>query len=226
MPYTHAEIKEIKALQADAERGDLAAQCKLGDYFDSKKEPRLAVRWYRAAAEKGYADAQWKLGEYFFDGIKDVIAKDEKQAVELYRQAADQEHADAQFSLGFCLDQGKGVAKDEVKAVEFYRKAAEKGHAMAQFKLATYLFRSEVDEDIKLAMKCYYDSAKQGYTPAQYHLGFYYFKGIGVDQDLLIAKEWLTEAYTNGHPQASETLEKVEKQISDMFAQAGVRYFP
>lgn len=76
-----------------AERGDIAAQCRIGDRYYSEENYVQAVNRYRRAAESRYIDsqwqtnAQWKLGRCYLNGKG--IKKDEFEAVKWFKKAAE-----------------------------------------------------------------------------------------------------------------------------------------
>lgn len=100
-----------------ARLGDARAQFELGcDYdFESPKNRRPAVFWYRKAAERGYSEAQNYLPECLRAGIG--VRKSVKEAAGWFRKAAEKGDVDAQVSLGCQLFYGAGVKKDWAEAL-------------------------------------------------------------------------------------------------------------
>src|SRR5438093_1807535 len=130
-----ADRKLFEQFKAEAEKGDVQFQFKLGAIFSVgqlgvAKDKAEAVKWFREAAKQNLAKAQFLLGLSYDQG--DGIAKDSEEAVKWYRKAAEQEFAMAQFALGHCYDKGVGVAKDTLEAVKWYRRAAGQNCVGAQ----------------------------------------------------------------------------------------------
>jgi TPR repeat protein len=73
----------LRDTRARAERGDAAAQYKLGLMYGEgegvARDDAQAVAWYRKAAGQGYALAQAELGVMYKDGRG--VAQDDTQAV-------------------------------------------------------------------------------------------------------------------------------------------------
>ena len=126
-----------------AERGDAAAQCRLGWMYDTgngmAQSDTEAVNWYRRAADRGNAYAQCSLGVMFENGRG--VGQNYAEAVRWYRQSAGQGNAYAQNNLGLLLRNGRGAAQDDVEAVIWFRKAAEQALADAQCNLG-WMYRN------------------------------------------------------------------------------------
>ena len=172
------DLEEIEALRPLAEKGEAAAQFRLGDQIlltsvlyiiEDKKEDMLreSVRWYRKAAEQGYALAEYYLGIAY--SLGNGIAKDRREALRWWRKAAEQGLAVAQYELGEAYATGDGVRMDKQEAARLWRKAAEHGQVYAQ-----------------------------------HNLGMAYMRiGDGVETDEREAYIWLTIAAENGNEVAS-----------------------
>ena len=119
--------------RARAERGDAAAQVKLGFFYDSGKEvpkdDKEAARWYRAAAQQGNASGQFNLGVLYNTG--QGVSLDYQEALRWYKAAAAQGHAKAQYNLGLLYEQGVGVARDYKEAANWYKSSAANGFPYA-----------------------------------------------------------------------------------------------
>ena len=132
-------------LMPAAQRGDTAAQIKLGDmYVNGQGVPKdftKAANWYRKAAEKGHPEGQFKLGVRYEGGVGVLHDKveaarfsrtpNEQRDVEMvrwHRKAAEQGHAGAQLKLSIFYNIGAGVGKDDVLAYMWADLAATKGY--------------------------------------------------------------------------------------------------
>lgn len=80
--------------------------------------------------------------------------------------------------------------------MDLLNKSAEKGYAPAQTTLAYILDQSEEDDQ---AFKLFEQAAKQNYAAAQFGLGNMYAKGEGVEQDPLIAGQWIKKSAEQSH---------------------------
>ena len=81
---------------------DPVAQYNLGVLHQgkqTKKDNKLAAKYFREAAEQGYADAQFQLGWMFIQGKG--VKQNDKQAAKWIRKAADQGHSNAQLDVGW-----------------------------------------------------------------------------------------------------------------------------
>lgn len=97
-----ANAPDIKALQEQADKGDVKAQYELGlCYFQGKDIPQdyaNAAKWLRKAAEQGNADAQCVFGFCYYIGKG--VRQDSKTALKWFRKSAEQGNANGQHNLG------------------------------------------------------------------------------------------------------------------------------
>jgi len=72
-----------------AEKGDAAAQAKLGDMYGAsgpyKSDPQEALRWYRKAADQGNAYALRAVGDAYLSGRG--VPKDREEARRFYKKS-------------------------------------------------------------------------------------------------------------------------------------------
>jgi hypothetical protein len=163
-----------RALIADIEQGNAAAQCKLGYMHlhgegGPDEDKAEAVRWYRLAAEQGHAAAQTNLATMYYHG-EGGLDEDEAEAVRWYRLAAEQGNAAAQYNLGGLYYHGRGgLAVDKAEAVRWYRRAAVQGDADAQYNLGHMCENGEggLDRDVRVASYWYRLAKSQGHTGAR-----------------------------------------------------------
>lgn len=110
------DIVRLSATRKAAERGDAAAQCRLGfAYLNGTGVPQdyaEAAKWFRKAADQGHALAQFPLGIMLFSGTG--VPKNATEAATWYRKAAEQGHASAQYYLGMLYDGGGGGVPDDI----------------------------------------------------------------------------------------------------------------
>ena len=92
---------------------------------------------------------------------------------------------------------------------------AEQGDATAQYNLGDMHARGDgVPQNYVEARHWFYRAAMQHNVPAQFDLAMLYDKGRGVAADLTQAFMWYQVAANNGHPDAAERLEMVQKSMS------------
>ena len=203
------EVKSIKLLKEEAEKGDVESQLTLGyNYLHGigvTKDESEAVKWYRKAAEQGNARGQLVLGCMYDEGRG--LTKDDVEAVKWYQKAAAQDNTDAQFILAGMYGRGQGVTKDETEAVKWVSKAAERGYADAQFSLGSmYAIGERVTKDEVEAVRWFSKAAEQGNANAQYNLGTMYANGLGVTKDEVEAVKWYRKAAEQGYADAQFSL--------------------
>jgi hypothetical protein len=125
-----AEGSEIGVLKRRAERGDAAAQLRLGRIYEYglgvRESLAVAAKWYRKAAEQDLPQAEYSLARIYMDG--ESLARDYVQAVKFLRKAAAHDYALAKNRLGVMYERGLGLPKDEVEAYAWYTLAANSGN--------------------------------------------------------------------------------------------------
>ena len=206
---------KIEELRAEAEKGNVQAQFKLGWVYDQGDEVEQdyskAAKWYLKAAEKGNKNAQFSLG-YFYEYGKGV-GQDYEEAVECYRKSAEQGHTTAMLFLGKCYEYGRGVAVDKAEAVRLYQKAADLGNRVAQNTLAfCYEVGLGTQCDINKALMYYLKAAEQGEPYAQNNLALCHEQGKGVAQDWNEAVFWYRKAAEQSVPHAQWKLAKCYRE--------------
>lgn len=83
-----------------------------------------------------------------------------------------------------------------IPAVVTVESEANAGNAIAQYQLAqSYLTQNDLEAAIPLLRR----AALKGAAPAQYDLGKLYEQGLGVDQDMIEARNLITKAAEAGH---------------------------
>jgi len=128
----------IEQLIKAAEQGNVNAQFRLGEYYDSVQVMNFAkaAEWYGKAAEQGHARSQWQLGNCYDMGHG--IPRDHPKAAQWWLKAAEQGNADAQFKIAGCYQKANGVQQDFHAAVKWYRKALENGREDARMYIEDY----------------------------------------------------------------------------------------
>lgn len=150
---------ETKALIAKADAGDVDAQFRVGNAYDSGRgAPRSgenAMKYYLMAAEKGHVEAQNSVGS----GLQ--AEKRYAEALPWYERAAAQRHALATNNLAYLYDLGLGVKQDRQKGFEIYSRAADLGWAEAMWNIANMYGAGQLGkEDFVLACVWTYRARK------------------------------------------------------------------
>ena len=194
-------VSEMTNWLQKAKEGDPIAQRNLGRAYDTEKDYKEAVKWYREAADQGYAPAQSDLGLMYESGLG--VEKDYKEAVVWYRKAATQGDARGQNNLGRVYEHGIGLDKDYKEAVEWYRKSADQGCSDGQNNLGLmYWMGKGVEKNLEEAIGLLLKIA-DGCNASSWNLGCIY-KERG---DLSNALRWFVRSYELGEPIARREVE-------------------
>ncbi|WIA54080.1 SPOR domain-containing protein [Sphingobium sp. WTD-1] len=156
----------------------------------------LAIALPALADVKAGVDA-WQQGDY-------------AKAIAEWRPLANAGDPDAQFNLGQAYKLGRGVPADLNSAVDWYRKATAQGHARAEDNLGLLMFQQG---DRAGAMPYLQHAAARGETRAQYIVGTALFNGDMVGKDWVRAYAMMTRASASGLPQATTSLQQMDKYI-------------
>jgi TPR repeat protein len=143
------QLHAFLCLQRDAEAGDGAAACRLGDMYREglgglRYSPRQTYHWYARSAMAGDANGQNNLGACYEHALG--CAQSYVKAAKWYRLAAAQELNTAFMNLGYCYLYGRGVPRDKVEALRLFRLAVEGGEDRAQQEVE----RLESDGDLRV----------------------------------------------------------------------------
>ena len=189
-----------------ASLGDTAAMYKLGmilltGALGQQKNPREAVGWLRRAAEQADEENPHALHELgLLHEMRDciVVVHDEAYAKDLFTRAAQLGYTQSQFKLGQSYEYGSiACPVDPRRSIAWYTKAAEKGDPEAELALSGwYLTGSEgvLKQSDSEAYLWARRAANKGLSKAEYAVGYYAEVGIGVKQDMDLAKRWYMRA--------------------------------
>ena len=103
-----------------AERGEMEAQFRLGNEYETQGDFPKAVEWYGKAARRGHAAAQYELGQMLW-------VRNLPDAVRWLKAAAEQDHPRAQLTLGRTCRDGRLVPPDPIEAYKWLALAATHG---------------------------------------------------------------------------------------------------
>ena len=189
-----------------ASLGDTAAMYKLGMVLLSgglgqPKNPREAVAWLRRAAEQADEDnphSLHELGLLHENPDSQIVPYDPTYAKNLFSKAAQLGYTQSQYRLGQCYEYGSLTCPvDPKRSIAWYTRAAEKGNAEAELALSGwYLTGSDgvLKQSDSEAYLWARRAANKGLSKAEYAVGYYAEIGIGVKQDMELAKRWYMRA--------------------------------
>ncbi|GMK59223.1 hypothetical protein CspeluHIS016_0702380 [Cutaneotrichosporon spelunceum] len=201
--------------------GDTAAMYKLAlillnGVMGHPRNPREALVWLRRAAAQADEDNPHALHELALlherpnNGTGGVISHDPIAAREYLTQAAQLGYAPAQFKLGSCHEFGTlGFPIDPRRSIAWYTRAAERGDAEAELALSGwYLTGSEgvLKQSDTEAYLWGRKAANKGLAKAEYAVGYYTEIGIGVKQEMELAKRWYMRSASQGNKRAMQRL--------------------
>lgn len=141
----------------------------------------------------------WQQGDY-------------AKAVAQWRPLAQNGDADAQFNLGQAYKLGRGVPADLPQAADWYRRAAAQGHLHAEDNLGLVMFQQG---DRTTAMPYLQRAAMRGEPRAQYLVGTALFNGDLLAKDWVRAYALMTRAAAAGLPQATTSLQSMDKYVPE-----------
>ncbi|KAF9181089.1 hypothetical protein BGZ51_007313 [Haplosporangium sp. Z 767] len=125
---------------------------------------------------------------------------------DLYIRSAGLGYAPAQFKLGICYERGHiHFPMDALHSFAWYRRAAMQGHADAELAISGWYLtghESGLTQSESLAYEWAAKAARRGWSKAEYTLAHYHEVGIGVPQDLQVAKQWYIKAAARGDERA------------------------
>ncbi|KAL5490126.1 hypothetical protein ACEPAI_4959 [Sanghuangporus weigelae] len=206
-----------------ASLGDTAAMFKLGMVLLSgglgqPSNPREAVAWLRRAAEQADEDnphAVHELALLHENPDSKIVPYDSLYAKNLFTKAAQLGYTQSQFKLGQCYEYGTLTCPvDPRRSIGWYTKAAEKGNAEAELALSGwYLTGSEgvLKQSDSEAYLWARRAANKGLSTAEYAVGYFSEVGIGVKQDIELAKRWYMRAAAQGNKRAMNRLTELKR---------------
>lgn len=187
-----------KAVLSAAGQGLTDAQTLLGQLLLAgrgiRRDPELAVTWFRIAARQNQAMAQNMLGRCLEHGWG--CAADLGEAAAQFRLASAAGLDWAQYNYANLLATGRGVTQDPARAFALYQSAAAQGHAKSMNLLGRcYEEGLGVAADAAQALAWYRRSANGGDFRGQYSLAGVLAAQGAYDE----AQAWLRLALAGGN---------------------------
>ncbi|CAG8480995.1 20482_t:CDS:2 [Gigaspora margarita] len=137
-----------------ADSNDIIAQYFVGRCYEigwnTRKNMKEAIKWYKTASQGGCAIAECMLGEYCYKLHR------YEQAFNYLKSAAKKGNALAMNTLGTCYQKGYGTKVDKVKGFKSFEKAAEMGLLASQYELGDcYEYGNGTKINLKEALNWY-----------------------------------------------------------------------
>lgn len=196
-------------MRALAERGDVRAQHRLGNYLHDgvgvARDDAEAVRWLLKAAAKNYASSMHSLAFFYRGGFG--VPQDEAMTASWLRKASELGAADAQVVLADVLFLGKGVPVDEPEGLKWFKAAADGGNAYALNQMGVFHKNGQagLKRDDKIAFGFYRRVADLGDANAMLNLSDFHSLGWGTSKSEEAAFAWRRRAALAGNPRRNST---------------------
>lgn len=201
------DSRMCEVLRELTKQGDLKAMEQLADYYFyetnkqklTENEFKEVRGWYRQLAKEGNAHAMMVLGTMYYEGVN--IEQDYTKARKWYEKAAAAGDVWAINNLGYCYYYGREIQVDYQKAYGYFGRAASLGNHCGMYKLGDmYYYGYYVEQDFHKAYDWYHkgieciDEDCPEYPNIAARIGHCVLKGQGIEQDLLMAHDWLSIA--------------------------------
>lgn len=188
-----------------AEMGYTEAMHNLARMLTEDKEYSEAFEWYKKAADNGAVRSMLAAGRMYLEG-KGTKA-DPTSAYSYFLKAEDAGSKAARHNIA-SLYAGQSYIDRNIH--EYLRNLHRCNDVHSLLKLADVNLRGiGVTENPYEAVRIWRKISSQGYKIANYNLGVAYYLGIGTDQDIAAAKEYLT-AVKGMDKDADVLLENIE----------------
>lgn len=154
-----------------------------------------------AAAAGGDSFAQFDVGMKYLHG--DGVQQDYAKAYEWLKKAADQGHSRASYNIGSLHVKGWGVPPDATQAIGWYERAFEGADPELLFVLAQTVEAEQAMLNAwPFAVKCYTTAADVGHAKAQEILGVRLIAGNGVEQNIELGIQYISQSARQGNSKA------------------------
>ncbi|KAF1021934.1 MAG: Secretory immunoglobulin A-binding protein EsiB [Paracidovorax wautersii] len=163
-----------------------------------------------SATQQGQARSDYELARYFSGATGDRI--DPPRAMHHLKRAAEGGLTQAQVDLAFVHYNGQGAqGRDYAQSFHWFKRAADAGSGIAQCMLGDFYREGwgGTPRNPREAVRLYRLTAAAPLPCAsrsQYQLYLSHTQGLGVEQNIPVAMQWLRKAARAGNPQAQRTL--------------------
>ncbi|MBX9806062.1 MAG: sel1 repeat family protein [Alphaproteobacteria bacterium] len=213
-----SEAMALSYFQQASQHGSMAGRYHLGMMHllgqgVEKPDPDLAFTLLKEAADEGHEKASEKVGVLSQFGLGTT------QNFEEIRKAYEKSNtANSLYHLGWLHKRGLGVEQDSLQALSLWEKAADLGNPFAAYRAGKAHLKmwkeGENDEDEQKAYQ-YLSQASESMPDAMYLLGYLQKKGIGCDEDAILAMESYKKAAERGHAKAQFKVGQYVEESAD-----------
>lgn len=190
----------LDRVQEDAEGGDAAANYWLGvmhrDGVVFEKDSVAAESYFSVAAEQGHASGLYEYSHQVAQGAGPIS---QSKALQYLAESATEGKSEAQYEMALNYLSGEGVPRSHTLGYFWLSKAALNGYAPAVEKERELIERNA---DLTLKFDAVYERAITGHVPSMVKLASFYEKGIKVERNPAMAREFLLNAARLGSKEA------------------------
>lgn len=197
----------------------LANQYYYGKGFYKDKEQ--ALQWYMKAAEQGLPYAAYAVAQMYANG--EAVLQDESKSQQYYAQAlagflkieeSDRADDNLLYKLGRMYRYGLGTDENISKALEYFTRSAKHGNINARRMIAIEQLSGQyIPQDVNKAVETLTELAENGDAVSAYKLGKIYLFGVaGIERNLELAMQWLTQSAEDGNEYAQQLLDNMEQR--------------
>ncbi|KAG2457752.1 SE1L1 protein, partial [Polypterus senegalus] len=189
----------IQYYQFLAEKGDVQAQMYSEGSDAVPQNNETALQYFKKAAELLFKNVceRGRWSERLMSAYSSYKDGDADSAIVQYLLLAEQGYEVAQSNVAFILDQTEEVklfSENETypRALLHWNRAAAQGYTVARIKLGDYHFYGYgTDVDYETAVIHYRLASEQQHSAqAMFNLGYMHEKGLGIKQDIHLAKRF------------------------------------
>ena len=207
-----AKLRAIRYYQQAADAGLDKAQHEMGILYqkggkqvDSRKNYRLALKFFRLAADQGYAESQLALAKLLYRQNLEL-----ENAAKHCKSALENGKAEACTLLAYMFQEGKGVEQNTAESLRLLQQGTQGGDIHAQLMVADILKSNK-----EKAFGFYKMAADSGDAASQLEVGMILEEGCdGVKCDLMQALQYYEASAKQGVLKAQLALGRIFKQDS------------
>ncbi|XP_068802825.1 protein sel-1 homolog 1 isoform X4 [Struthio camelus] len=188
----------LKYFQKAAEQGWVDGQLQLGSmYYNGigvKRDYKQALKYFNLASQGGHILAFYNLAQMHATGTG--VMRSCHTAVELFKNVCERGRWSERLMTAYnsYKDEASIVGENETypRALLHWNRAASQGYTVARIKLGDYHFYGfGTDVDYETAFIHYRLASEQQHSAqAMFNLGYMHEKGLGIKQDIHLAKRF------------------------------------
>jgi len=207
---THADLKKA------AREGDGTAAYRLAKIFEETNEHKKAKKWANKGAELGHTESMYCLSQLCFKSNFD-------RTMYWLQEGANKHHEKCMITLGDYFRRGVVVPEDDdntlilqsnqALARSWYQKASDEGNINAKIRLGNMDFKIR---EYGNALGWYRNAEEFGSGEAMARIGDHYRKGLGVEKNLDLARNYYNRAITAGYHDGKLGLEALDNKVKHL----------